>query len=318
MTQVEQVMLPKASIASGPEAETATVPEAFGKVMVREAVGSVMAKVVLLASTVAPSKTSGEAPERVAPVRFTVPVVVKPVKPEATPPEVTPQELELIATEAEPLPSVVTPVEDRVVKEPGPPLTAQVEQPMAPAAERVIGPTAETATVPEAFGRVMVLLVVGSVTAIVVLLASAVTPSKTSGEAPVMFPEESAMLPFAVKVWATVKAPLSVVVMPVRPSATDVALVFPRLRAAAESTVRAPADVLQVAAAAEVRVKAPEVVLQVEAAPPVKVRAAPEVNCEAEVGVKLTAPAPVALKFPEVRLKAIGVELAVVIVAPAL
>ena len=293
--------MPKASIASGPEAETATVPEAFGKVMVREAVGSVMAKVVLLASTVAPSKTRGEAPERVAPVRFTVPVVVKPVKPEATPPEVTPQELELIATEADPLPSVVTPVEDRVVKEPGPPLTAQVEQPMAPAAERVIGPTAETATVPEAFGRVMVLLVVGSVTAIVVLFASAVTPSKTSGEAPVMFPEESAMLPFAVKVWATVKAPLSVVVMPVRPSATDVALVFPRLRAAAESTVKAPAEVDQV-----------------EAAPPVKVRAAPEVKDEAEVGVKLTAPAPEAVKFPEVRVKAIGVDEAVVIVGPAL
>jgi len=159
--------LPKASIASGPEAETATVPEAFGKVMVREAVGSVMAKVVLLASTVAPSKTSGEAPERVAPVRFTVPVVVKPVKPEATPPEVTPQELELIATEADPLPSVVTPVEDRVVKEPGPPLTAQVAQVIFPFTSIASGAEAETATVPEASGNVQVLPAVRSAEVIV-------------------------------------------------------------------------------------------------------------------------------------------------------
>ena len=42
----------------------------------------------------------------------------------------------------------------------------QVEQPMSPAAERVIGVVAETATVPDAFGKVIVLLLdVGSVIA---------------------------------------------------------------------------------------------------------------------------------------------------------
>ena len=115
-----------------------------------------------------------------------------------------------------------------------------------------------------------------------------------------------------------VSAPFTVVVTPDLLIETEVAFVVPRLRAAAESTVKAPAAVDQVVAAAEVSVRAPAEVDQVEAAPPVKVRAAPEVNCEAEVGVKLTAPAPVALKFPEVRVKAIGVELAVVIVAPPL
>lgn len=44
-----------------------------------------------------------------------------------------------------------------------PPDTKQVAQPMSPAAERVIGAEAETATVPEAFGKVMVLLLVAGV-----------------------------------------------------------------------------------------------------------------------------------------------------------
>jgi hypothetical protein len=134
-----------------------------------------------------------------------------------------------------------------------------------------------------------------------VLLASAVDPSKESGEAPVMFPEERVMLPFAVRVWVTVKAPLFVVVMPVFPKETEVAFVVPRLRAAAESTVKAPAEVDQV-----------------EAAPAVKVRAPAEVNEEAPVGVRLTEPAPEAVKFPEASVKAIGVDEAVVMVAPLL
>jgi len=177
----------------------------------------------------------------------------------------------------------------------------QVAQPIAPAAERVIGPTADTATVPEAFGRVIVLAPVGSATASVVLLASAVAPSKTSGLAPVMLPDENVMLPFAVKAWATVRAPLFVVVMPVRPKATEVAFAVPRLRAAAESTVSAPA-----------------LVDQVEAAPPVNVSAAPEVKDEAPVGVRLTLPAPVAVKFPEVRVKAMSWLEEVVMVWPLL
>jgi len=116
----------------------------------------------------------------------------------------------------------------------------QVAQPIAPAAERVMGPTAETATVPEAFGKVMVLLAVGSTKASVVLLTSAVAPSKTKGEAPVMFPEDSVMLPLAVNAWVTVRAPFTVVVCPVLEIKTEVALAVPRLRAVAESTVSAP------------------------------------------------------------------------------
>ena len=64
--------------------------------------------------------------------------------------------------------------------------------------------------------------------------------------------------------------------------------------------------------------KAPEEVPHVEAAPAVNVSAPAEVNCDAAVGVRLTAPAPVALKFPEVRVKRIGVVLAVVMLFPAL
>ena len=66
------------------------------------------------------------------------------------------------------------------------------------------------------------------------------------------------------------------------------------------------------------RFKFPKVVPQVEVAPPVKVRAPPEVKEEAEVGVKLTAPAPEAVKFPEVKIKDKSVELAVVITPPLL
>ena len=194
----------------------------------------------------------------------------------------------------------------------------QVAQPIAPAAERVMGPTAETATVPEAFGKVMVLLAVGSTKASVVLLTSAVAPSKTKGEAPVMLPDERVMLPFAVKVCATVKAPFSVVVVPALPRETAVAFVVPKLRTPAESTVKLPAVVDHVAAAAEVIVSAPAEVDQVEAAPPVSVSAAPEVKEDAEVGVRFTAPAPLAVKFPEVSVRARSWAPEVVIVWPAL
>ena len=71
-------------------------------------------------------------------------------------------------------------------------------------------------------------------------------------------------------------------------------------------------------AAKPCNVSAPAVVDHVEAAPPVSVRAPPEVKDEAPVGVKLTEPAPAAVKLPEVRVKAISVELAVVMVAPLL
>ena len=194
----------------------------------------------------------------------------------------------------------------------------QVVQPMSPAADKVIGPVAETATVPLAFGKVIVRAAVGSVTASVVLLASAVAPSKTKGEAPVTFAAVKFKLPFAVKVCTTVKAPLLVVTIPLRLTERAVAFAVPKLRTPAESTVRFPAAVPQVAAAAEVRVSAPAVVDRVEAAPPVNVRLPPEVNCDDPVGVRLTDPAPVALKFPEASVKRIAFPLEVVIVPPLL
>jgi hypothetical protein len=194
----------------------------------------------------------------------------------------------------------------------------QVAQPMSPAADKVIGPVAETATVPEAFGKVIVRAAVGSVIASVVLLTSAVAPSKTKGEAPVTFAAVSVTFPLAVKVCATVKAPLLVVVIPDLPRETAVAFVVPKLSTPAESTVKLPAVVDQVAAAAEVKVSAPAEVDQVEAAPPVNVSAAAEVKEDAEVGVRFTAPAPVAVKFPEVSVKARSWAPEVVIVWPAL
>ena len=61
----------------------------------------------------------------------------------------------------------------------------QVEQPISPAAERVTGAVAETATVPVALGKVMVLEgVVGSVNARVVVNELSVAPWKTRGEPP--------------------------------------------------------------------------------------------------------------------------------------
>jgi hypothetical protein len=88
----------------------------------------------------------------------------------------------------------------------------------------------------------------------------------------------------AVKVCDEVKAPALVVVTPVLPSETEVAFVVPKFRPV-------PASI---------------------------VKAAPEVNCEAPVGVKLTEPAPETLKLPEVKVKAIFVGPAVVMVAPPL
>jgi len=136
-----------------------------------------------------------------------------------------------------------------------------------------------------------------------------VEPSKESGEAPriseVIVRASVAALPIVVSPFklaasATVRAPFTVVVTPVFETETEVAFVVPRLSAAAASTV-----------------KAPTVVDQIEAAPAVNVRAPPEVKDEAEVGVKFTAPAPVAVKLPEVRVKAIAFP-EVVMVAPPL
>ena len=62
--------------------------------------------------------------------------------------------------------------------------------------------------------------------------------------------------------------------------------------------------------------RSPLVVPQVDCAPAVKVNAPPEVKLEAEVGVRLTAPAPLAVKSPAVKVKAILLEAEVVMVAP--
>ena len=65
-------------------------------------------------------------------------------------------------------------------------------------------------------------------------------------------------------------------------------------------------------------VRSPVVVDHVEAEPAVKVKAPPDVKLEAPVGVRRTDPAPLAVKFPEVRVRAILVEPDVVIPPPLL
>ena len=67
-----------------------------------------------------------------------------------------------------------------------------------------------------------------------------------------------------------------------------------------------------------VRVEAVPVVDQVEAAPPVNVSAPAEVKEDAPVGVRLTEPAPEAVKFPEVRVKAMSWVPEVTMVCPLL
>lgn len=67
-----------------------------------------------------------------------------------------------------------------------PPETTQVEQPMSPKAESVTGAVAETATVPEALGIVIVLSAVGSVRVRKVSKVLAVEPSKIKPLAPKM------------------------------------------------------------------------------------------------------------------------------------
>src|SRR5690349_21562171 len=107
-------MTPVAESWIGAVAATATVPVLFGKVIVCAAFGSVMVKVVLLASTVAPSKTSGEAPESattspavtglsVVPVRFHQPwlpeVAVLVMLPEQVRLPVAPSKVQPVAPE---------------------------------------------------------------------------------------------------------------------------------------------------------------------------------------------------------------------------
>ena len=58
-------------------------------------------------------------------------------------------------------------------------LVTQVTQPMSPAADKVIGLVAETATVPLAFGKVITLDPVGSVALRTRSLVSAVAPSNS-------------------------------------------------------------------------------------------------------------------------------------------
>ena len=93
--------------------------------------------------------------------------------------------------------------------------------------------------------------------------------------------------------------PRVVTVMPDLPTVIPVAVVVPKFKLAAESTVKLPA-----------------VVDNVEAAPPVSVNEPPEVNEDAPDGVKLTEPAPAAVKLPEAKFNAISAEPAVIIVAP--
>ena len=297
---IEVVTTFEAKVVPLMSAAAFTVIVAFGKVMVlEEVVGSVIAKIVLYASAVAPSKESGLAPVTFPEAKETLPVVtVKPFEAVSRPAEVivpvpvVEMLLEVLIVEAvaiEPKPEAIEPEASAptVVTEVVTTLAASVVPLMLAAAFTVI----------EASGKVMVRAAVGSVMAKTVLLTSAVAPSKESGEAPVMLPEAKAMLPFPVNVWVTVRLPFTVEVAPVLEIDKEVALVVPRFNAAAESTESAPAEVEKV-----------------EAAPPVKVRAPPEVKEEAPVGVRFTEPAPEAVKLPEVRVKAMSCDEEVVIV----
>ena len=137
-----------------------------------------------------------------------------------------------------------------------------------------------------------------------VLMEEAPIPDRTiDPEVPVRFkaPVVKVKPLEAVNVCDTVNPPLLVVVTPAFPIETPVALVVPKFKAVAASTVKAPAAVDQV-----------------EAPPAVIVRAPPEVNWEAPVGVKLTEPAPLALKLPLLKVYKILVLLAVVMLAPLL
>jgi hypothetical protein len=70
-------------------------------------------------------------------------------------------------------------------------------------------------------------------------------------------PPDTVMPALPVSSWVTVNAPLLVVVMPVLPKLIDVALVLPRLNAAAASTVRLPELVVKLDAALPVKETAP-------------------------------------------------------------
>ena len=76
----------------------------------------------------------------------------------------------------------------------------QVAQPMSPKADKVMGEVAEMATVPEALGKVMVLLAtVGSVKARIKVILSSVVPSSTNGEAPRICALDKVTLPVEVR-----------------------------------------------------------------------------------------------------------------------
>src|SRR3989344_2527419 len=107
VTQLAQPISPTAESVTGAVADTATIPEAFGRVITRGAVGLATANVVLLASTVRPSKISGDAPTIFAPEKLTLPVEVRPVRPEAMPAEETSQVSESTETGAVLLPKTI-------------------------------------------------------------------------------------------------------------------------------------------------------------------------------------------------------------------
>ena len=203
VTQVAQPMSPAAESVIGPVAETATVPLAFGSVIVRAAVGSVTAITVLYASAVTPSKESGLAPVMLPEARDTLQVVtVKPFEAVSVPAEVIvpvpvvlmfPEVVIGLAVLIEPKPVAMEP-EARA-----PTVVIEVVTTLEARVVPLISAAALTVIV--AFGKVMVLEEeVGSVIAKIVLTASAVAPSKENGLAPVMLPEAKAMLPFPVKV----------------------------------------------------------------------------------------------------------------------
>ena len=271
----DEVTTPEFKVVPEISAAAFTVKLASGNVIVRVPEGSVMAKVVLFAFAVAPSKTKGDAPAIVVLCKSTLPEVavklsapvvrVNPFEAVSVPAEVTvPLPVEeifaevviLFVVEIDPNPEAIDPDESapEAVSEDVTTFEASVVPEISAAAF----------TVKVAFGNVIVLLeTVGSVIAKIVLIAFAVSPSKTKGDAPAIVvlckstvPEVAVTLnapvvrvrPFeAVRVCVEVSAPLFVVVIPVAPMAIEVAVAVPRFNPAAASKVVAPVEVIDVA-----------------------------------------------------------------------
>ena len=239
-----------------------TVKVASGKVIVRVAEGSAMANVVLFALTVAPSNTNGEAPEKVALPKASVPEVAERLRI----PVVRTKPFEAVKSPAETI--VPEPVEEMfaevvmsfvVETDPNPEAMEPDDSAPTPVSEEVT--TLEASVVPlispaafiviVASGKVIVRSVVGSVMANVDSKASTDAPSKTNADPFAMVVALKSRIPDvavkfnvpvvstnpleAVRVCETVRAPLFVVVIPVLPKATEVAVDVPRLKAPAAS-----------------------------------------------------------------------------------